>query len=68
MVRCITLLILLAGAVCAQESDLTRAAQNPFDLARFIDSHPHFDWSEVWKALHTERGKENGRGSGCETS
>jgi len=54
MVRCITLLILLAGAVRAQESDLTRAAQNPFDLARFIDSHPHFDWNELWKALQTE--------------
>ena len=44
MVRRITLLILLAGAVGAQESDVVRAAQNPFDLARFIDSHPHFDW------------------------
>jgi hypothetical protein len=38
----------------SQSDDLARAAKNPYDLARFIDSHFGFDWEVLWKALGTE--------------
>jgi len=45
--------LLLAQAAQAQDDELVRAATNPYDLARFIDSHLGFDWSVLWKALGT---------------
>ena len=38
----------------AQNQDLFRAARNPYDLARFIDSNISFDWGAMWKALGRE--------------
>jgi hypothetical protein len=38
----------------AQNDELVRAAKDPYDLARFIDSHLGFDWDVLWKALGTE--------------
>jgi hypothetical protein len=43
MLRLIALGI-LAIPVCAQ------TAVNPYDLARFIDSHTNIDWAPIWKA------------------
>ena len=34
-----------------QDEELARVAKNPYDLARFIDSHLGFDWNVLWKAL-----------------
>jgi hypothetical protein len=50
----------LAVAVSAQippprnQDDLAAASKNPYDLARFIDSHLGFDWTPLWKALGTD--------------
>ena len=38
----------------AQDAELARAAKNPYDLARFVDSHTGFDWNVLWKALGIE--------------
>jgi hypothetical protein len=38
----------------SQNDELVRAAKNPYDLARFIDSHLAFDWEVLWKALGTK--------------
>jgi len=46
--------LLLAQAAPAQNDELLRAAKNPYDLARFIDSHLGFDWSVLWNALGTK--------------
>ena len=53
MLRLPALLLLssLALAQNKQAPDIVRAAQSPFDLARFIDSHSEFDWVPLWKAL-----------------
>ena len=37
-----------------QNQQLSRAAKNPYDLARFIDSHLSFDCNVIWKALGAE--------------
>lgn len=54
-------LTLLAVAAAAQsipdarnQDDLARAAKNPYDFARFIDSHNGFDWNVMWSALGAE--------------
>ena len=49
----LTLLVisLPAQIPSVQDEELARAAKNPYDLARFIDSHLGFDWNVLWKAL-----------------
>ena len=70
----LTLVSLLAQSVPASQNDeLVRAAKNPYDLARFIDSHLGFDWNVLWRALGTEGdfiqpcGKLSGGQQGCST-
>ena len=50
-----TVLALLVIPLSAQSTganeQLARAAKNPYDLARFVDSHPRFDWEVLWKAF-----------------
>jgi hypothetical protein len=51
----LAVLPLLAQSVPRSQNDeLVRASKNPYDLARFIDSHLGFDWNVLWKALGTE--------------
>jgi hypothetical protein len=45
---------LLAQITSSGNDDVVRAATNPYDLARFIDSHLGFDWNVLWKALGTQ--------------
>ena len=45
---------LSAQTPSVQDEQLSRAARNPYDLARFIDSHLGFDWDVLWKALSTK--------------
>ena len=33
------------------QDDLVPAAKNPYDLARYLDSHTNVAWEQVWKAL-----------------
>ena len=53
--------------------ELTRAAKNPYDIARFVDSHMGFDWNVLWKALGIGPllmqpcGDLTGRGPQCST-
>jgi len=63
----------LSAQSVSQDQELREAAKNPYDLARFIDSHLNFDWEPLWKALGSESlliqpcGKlSNGR-EGCST-
>jgi len=42
---------LSAQTPSVRDEELSRAAKNPYDLARFIDSHLGFDWDVLWKAL-----------------
>lgn len=64
---------LVQSVPASQDDDLVRAAKNPYDLARFIDSHLGFDWNALWKALGTEGafiqpcGKLSGGQQGCTT-
>jgi hypothetical protein len=51
--------VLLAASLSAQstpgdQNELSRVANNPYDLARFVDSQLGFDWGPLWKALRTE--------------
>ncbi len=53
-----SLALLLAPALLSgqrvpdvQSQELAHAARDPYDLARFIDSHLGFDWAAMWKAL-----------------
>jgi len=54
----LTVLLLLAASIAAQNTganeQLARAGRNPYDLARFVDSHPRFDWEVLWKAFGIE--------------
>jgi hypothetical protein len=39
------------SAPTPQDAELARAPRNPYDLARFVDSHAISDWSVLWNAL-----------------
>ncbi|MBI4465066.1 MAG: hypothetical protein HY647_10210 [Acidobacteria bacterium] len=60
-VRYIGLLALLLGCTPALSQDdadtadeLARAAQSPFDIQRFVETHSKFEWEPLWKALNIE--------------
>jgi hypothetical protein len=53
-VTVLALIPLLEQEASLSQGELARAAKNPYDLARFIDSHLGFDWGVLWKALGTE--------------
>ena len=62
-------LVLFAQAAPAQDDELVRAAKSPYDLARFVASHPDHDWRQFFKSLGVEApvcGKQNPMASGCE--
>jgi hypothetical protein len=40
--------------VLAQDSALLAAAKNPYELARYMDTHKGVDLGPLWKALHVE--------------
>jgi hypothetical protein len=42
-------------ALADADADLVRAAKSPYDLARFVDTHPDFDPAPLWKALGIDR-------------
>jgi hypothetical protein len=59
MLRLTTLLLFAfpafpQNAPSPQDAELARAAKNPYDIARFVDSHQGFDWNVLWKALGAE--------------
>lgn len=53
MYRLATTIILssVAFAQNAQEAEIVGAGKSPFDLARYIDSHPTIDWKPLWTAM-----------------
>jgi hypothetical protein len=55
MFRLITLgLFVISGygqSVKQAHEELANAARNPYELARYIDSHAGFEWAPLWKAL-----------------
>ncbi len=44
-------LVLSSCAFAGVDEDLAQAAKSPYDIARFVDTHPTFDWAPLWKAL-----------------
>jgi len=48
------LLLAAAAAACIRAdgaSDLAGAAQSPFEIERFVETHVAFEWNPLWKAL-----------------
>jgi hypothetical protein len=41
----------VAFAQKAPDAEIVRAAKSPYDLARYIDSHPGADMTAVWRAM-----------------
>jgi hypothetical protein len=59
MIRLVSLALLAIslsaqGIPSGQDQELSRAAKNPYDLARYIDSHLGFDWGVMWRVLGAE--------------
>jgi hypothetical protein len=52
----------------AETAELARATKNPFELARFIDTHPAPGWDIAWNAVsHRLTVNPTNWGTGCET-
>lgn len=42
----------LGNAQSAEE--MARIAQSPYEIERFVEKTPAFDWEPLWKALHIQ--------------
>jgi len=65
----VAVLLLAQATSPSQSEEIVRAAKNPCDLARFIDSHRDHDWRPFFKSLGVDVpvcGKQNSLASECE--
>jgi len=47
---------LLRGVGRAQSTDeMARIAQSPYEIERFVEKTPAFEWEPLWKALHIQK-------------
>jgi hypothetical protein len=45
-------LMLLGAMTCAEAEDIAAAAESPYKLAKYVDTHDDFDARALWKALN----------------
>ncbi len=47
------------------QSELAQAVKNPYELARYLNSHEAVDWKQVWRLLGAEPADPNCERLGC---
>lgn len=65
MLRAVAAVVFSAFALAqkAQDPEIVQAAKSPYELSRYVDTHPKIDWNALWNALGVKDTKLLGCGS-----